>query len=95
MLGWCDEGQQVIGCSSDLECGGAGAGKTEQGGCGTPGAGLPASVRILALTLCKLDEASWRALPTEGRDLASDSCLVIPVAVWRPHQGRLPDWEGS
>ena len=25
-------------------------------GCGAPGAGLPVSVRILALTLCKLDE---------------------------------------
>ena len=31
VLGWCDEGQQVIGCSSDLERGGEGPGRQSKG----------------------------------------------------------------
>ena len=31
VLGWCGEGKQVIGCSSDLECGGAAPGRQSKG----------------------------------------------------------------
>ena len=57
-----------------------------------PRTGLPTSVRILALTLCKLHGGGGgsrcRTLPSEGHDLSSDSWISCSVAVWSPCQGR-------
>lgn len=91
--GWGDEGKQVTGRSSDPGVWRGRAREDRAGGRGgAPRTGLPTSVRILALKLCKLDGGGggsrWRTLPSEGHDLSSDSLFSRSVAVWSPRQGR-------